>query len=91
MLAFAGMRGIVSLAAALTIPFTTENGQSFPQRNLTLFVTFSAILVRLVGHGLLLPSVVRWLGLVSVQPGIAPCFFRSTARLAAQGSAPLVL
>src|ERR1700686_3663273 len=63
MLAFAGVRGIVSLAAALAIPFTTENGQPFPQRNLILFVTFSVILVTLVGQGLLLPSVVRWLGL----------------------------
>jgi CPA1 family monovalent cation:H+ antiporter len=63
MLAFAGVRGIVSLAAALAIPITTENGQPFPQRNLILFVTFSVILVTLVGQGLLLPSVVRWLGL----------------------------
>jgi Na+/H+ antiporter len=62
-LAFAGVRGIVSLAAALAIPLTTENGQPFPQRNLILFVTFSVILVTLVGQGLLLPSVVRWLGL----------------------------
>jgi len=63
MLAFAGVRGIVSLAAALAIPITTGNGQPFPQRNLILFVTFSVILVTLVGQGLLLPSVVRWLGL----------------------------
>jgi CPA1 family monovalent cation:H+ antiporter len=63
MLAFAGVRGIVSLAAALAIPLTTENGQPFPQRNLILFVTFSVILVTLVGQGMLLPSVVRWLGL----------------------------
>jgi NhaP-type Na+/H+ and K+/H+ antiporter len=63
-LAFAGVRGIVSLAAALAIPITTENGQPFPQRNLILFVTFSVILVTLLGQGLLLPSVVRWLGLV---------------------------
>jgi CPA1 family monovalent cation:H+ antiporter len=63
MLAFAGMRGIVSLAAALAIPLTTENGQPFPQRNLVIFVTFSIILVTLVGQGLLLPTVVRWLGL----------------------------
>ena len=63
MLAFAGVRGIVSLAAALAIPITTGNGQPFPQRNLILFVTFSVILVTLVGQGLLLPSVFRWLGL----------------------------
>jgi monovalent cation/hydrogen antiporter len=63
LLAFAGVRGIVSLAAALAIPFTTLNGAPFPQRDLILFVTFSVILVTLIGQGLLLPAVVRWLGL----------------------------
>lgn len=63
LLAFAGVRGIVSLAAALAIPFTTDSGAPFPNRDLVLFVTFAVILVTLVGQGLLLPSVVRWLGL----------------------------
>jgi CPA1 family monovalent cation:H+ antiporter len=63
LLAFAGVRGIVSLAAALAIPFTTLSGAPFPQRDLILFVTFSVILVTLVGQGLLLPAIVRWLGL----------------------------
>jgi monovalent cation/hydrogen antiporter len=62
-LAFTGVRGIVSLAAALAIPFTTTNGQPFPDRDLILFLTFSVILVTLVGQGLLLPSVIRALGL----------------------------
>ena len=62
-LAFTGVRGIVSLAAALAIPFTTDSGEPFPQRNLILFLTFSVILVTLVGQGLMLPTVVRWLGL----------------------------
>jgi Na+/H+ antiporter len=62
-LAFTGVRGIVSLAAALAIPFATANGQPFPHRNLILFLTFSVILVTLVGQGLLLPSVIRALGL----------------------------
>lgn len=66
LLAFAGVRGIVSLAAALAIPFTTFSGAPFPQRDLILFVTFSVILVTLVGQGLLLPAVVRWLGLAHV-------------------------
>jgi monovalent cation/hydrogen antiporter len=66
LLAFAGVRGIVSLAAALAIPFTTLSGAPFPQRDLILFVTFSVILVTLVGQGLLLPAVVRWLGLAHV-------------------------
>src|ERR1700730_17398852 len=62
-LAFTGVRGIVSLAAALAIPFATTNGQPFPGRDLILFLTFSVILVTLLGHGLLRPSVVRALGL----------------------------
>ncbi|MFZ0494392.1 MAG: Na+/H+ antiporter [Methylocella sp.] len=62
-LAFTGVRGIVSLAAALAIPFATTNGQPFPGRDLILFLTFSVILVTLVGQGLLLPSVIRALGL----------------------------
>src|ERR1700732_208117 len=48
-LAFTGVRGIVSLAAALAIPFATTNGQLFPNRDLILFLTFSVILVTLVG------------------------------------------
>jgi monovalent cation/hydrogen antiporter len=62
-LAFTGVRGIVSLAAALAIPLTTADGQQFPGRDLILFVTFSVILVTLVGQGLLLPVVIRLLGL----------------------------
>jgi len=61
--AFTGVRGIVSLAAALAIPLTTANGAPFPQRDLILFLTFSVILVTLVGQGLLLPLVIRMLGL----------------------------
>jgi monovalent cation/hydrogen antiporter len=62
-LAFTGVRGIVSLAAALAIPFATSSGQPFPDRDLILFLTFSVILVTLVGQGLLLPLVIRALGL----------------------------
>jgi CPA1 family monovalent cation:H+ antiporter len=62
-LAFTGVRGIVSLAAALAIPFFTAVGQPFPDRDLILILTFSVILVTLVGQGLMLPSVIRWLGL----------------------------
>jgi len=62
-LAFTGVRGVVSLAAALAIPFATANGEPFPDRALILFLTFSVILVTLVGQGLLLPSVIRALGL----------------------------
>ena len=61
--AFTGVRGIVSLAAALAIPIVTENGDPFPNRDLITFLTFCVILVTLVGQGLLLPTVIRWLGL----------------------------
>jgi CPA1 family monovalent cation:H+ antiporter len=62
-LAFTGVRGVVSLAAALAIPLTTAIGTPFPDRNLILLVTFGVIIVTLIGNGLLLPSVIRVLGL----------------------------
>ncbi len=64
-LSFTGVRGVVSLAAALAIPFATDAGAPFPSRDLILFLTFSVILVTLVGQGLTLPLVVRWLGLAN--------------------------
>ncbi len=64
-LAFVGVRGVVSLAAALAIPLTTATGTPFPFRDLILIVTFGVIIVTLVVQGLALPSVVRWLGLAS--------------------------
>jgi Na+/H+ antiporter len=64
-LAFTGIRGIVSLAAALAIPFTIGSGQMFPDRDLILFLTFSVILVTLVGQGLMLPPIIRVLGLAN--------------------------
>jgi CPA1 family monovalent cation:H+ antiporter len=63
LLAFTGVRGIDSLAAALAIPFTTRAGAPFPDRELIILLTFAVILVTLVGQGLMLPSVVRALGL----------------------------
>jgi CPA1 family monovalent cation:H+ antiporter len=61
-LAFTGVRGVVSLAAALAIPFTLANGAPFPQRDAILFITFGVIIVTLVGLGLTLPAVIRVLG-----------------------------
>ena len=61
-LAFAGVRGAVSLAAALALPFTLASGEAFPYRDLILFVAFGVIVVTLVGLGLTLPPVVRLLG-----------------------------
>jgi Na+/H+ antiporter len=62
-LAFTGVRGVVSLAAALAIPLMLADGRPFPDRDLILIVTFGVILLTLVGLGLLLPAVVRGLGI----------------------------
>jgi len=62
-LAFTGVRGAVSLAAALALPFALPNGEAFPYRDLILFVSFGVILITLVGLGLGLPPVVRALGI----------------------------
>jgi CPA1 family monovalent cation:H+ antiporter len=61
-LSFIGVRGAVSLAAALALPFALPNGEGFPYRDLILFVTFGVIFITLIGLGLGLPPVVRWLG-----------------------------
>lgn len=58
-----GMRGVVSLAAALSIPVTLENGQPFPHRDLILFITFIVILVTLILQGLTLPALIKWLNI----------------------------
>src|SRR6266566_9575299 len=62
--AWAGMRGVVSLAAALAIPLRTDTGAPFPQRDLLIFLSFSVILVTLVGQGLTLPPLIRRLDVV---------------------------
>lgn len=59
---WAGMRGVVSLAAALALPLTVEGGGPFPGRDLLLFLTFAVILATLVGQGLSLPFLIRRLG-----------------------------
>jgi CPA1 family monovalent cation:H+ antiporter len=61
-LSFAGVRGAVSLAAALALPFALPGGEAFPYRDLILFITFGVIFITLVGLGFTLPLVVRWLG-----------------------------
>jgi monovalent cation/hydrogen antiporter len=63
LLAFVGVRGVVSLAAALGLPFYTASGAAFPYRDLILFITFGTIVLTLIGQGLLLPRLVLWLGL----------------------------
>ena len=63
-IAFTGIRGVVSLAAALSIPFMISPDQLFPDRRLILFLTFSVIVVTLVLQGPTLPWLVKQLGLV---------------------------
>lgn len=58
---WAGMRGVVSLAAALSIPLLLTDQTAFPLRNLILFITFVVILVTLVFQGLSLPFIIRLL------------------------------
>lgn len=62
LIGFTGLRGVVSLAAALSVPIAI-GGEPFPERDLILFATFSVILVTLVGQGAMLPRVIRWLEL----------------------------
>jgi Na+/H+ antiporter len=59
---WSGMRGAVSLAAALALPLETDAGAAFPERDLILFITFGVILVTVVGQGLTLPALIRRLG-----------------------------
>ena len=60
---WAGMRGAVSLAAALALPLTTDDKAPFPARDLVVFLAFAVIVVTLVGQGLTLPLVIRLLRL----------------------------
>jgi monovalent cation/hydrogen antiporter len=62
---YAGMRGAVSLAAALSLPLTIGGGEPFPGRDLIIFLTFCVILTTLVLQGLSLPFLIRRLGLES--------------------------
>jgi monovalent cation/hydrogen antiporter len=60
-----GMRGVIALAAAISLPEVLTDGSPFPQRNIIIFLTFSVILVTLVVQGLTLPAVIRGLGLAA--------------------------
>jgi CPA1 family monovalent cation:H+ antiporter len=62
-IAWTGMRGAVSLAAALALPHTTDAGTPFPERDLIIFLTFAVIISTVVLQGLTLPLVLRFLGL----------------------------
>ncbi|WP_295128638.1 Na+/H+ antiporter [uncultured Chitinophaga sp.] len=60
---WSGMRGVVSLASALSIPLMISKDVAFPQRNIILFITFVVILFTLVLQGLTLPLIIKWLNI----------------------------
>ncbi|MEU9735841.1 Na+/H+ antiporter [Streptomyces sp. NPDC048002] len=62
-IAWAGMRGVVSLAIAFSIPLTVHGGEEFPERNLILFLTFTTVIGTLVVQGVTLPPLIRLLKL----------------------------
>jgi Na+/H+ antiporter len=79
-----GMRGVVSLAAALALPTLLKDGSPFPQRDLIICLTFCVILVTLVLQGLTLPPLIRLLGLAG---GEGPdCEELEARRIAAQAA-----
>jgi CPA1 family monovalent cation:H+ antiporter len=91
-----GMRGIVSLAAALALPYRDAHGNPFPGRDAILFVTFVAIFVTLVGQGLTLGPLLRWLRVredgdpekreIAVRVAALECGLRRIDRLAAEAA-----
>src|SRR4051812_12370177 len=84
LIGWSGMRGAVSLAAALALPFTLDSGADFGSRDLIVYLTVAVIFVTLVGQGLTLPALVRRLGL-SAEGAWAPD--EAVARLAAAQAA----
>ncbi|EGX61432.1 Na+/H+ antiporter [Streptomyces zinciresistens K42] len=62
-ISWAGMRGVVSLAIAFSIPVTADGGEAFPERNLILFLTFTTVIGTLVLQGVTLPPLIRLLKL----------------------------
>jgi CPA1 family monovalent cation:H+ antiporter len=72
LIGWAGMRGVVTLAAALAIPFSLDSGAAFPERELVVFISFIVILVTLVLQGLTLPLVIRLLKIRPTNAGKPP-------------------
>ena len=65
---WAGMRGVVSLATALSMPIFLNDGTAFPNRDLIIFITFIVIFVTLVFQGLTLPLIIKWLNIGELDP-----------------------
>ena len=78
-LSWTGMRGIVSLAAALSIPLMLPSGEDFPHRNLLIFLTYVVILATLLIPAMTLPGLMRWL---DIKDGGEHQRDETTARLA---------
>ena len=68
-IAWSGLRGGVSMAAALSLPLATDAGDPLPGRELIVFVTFVVVLVTVVGQGLTLPALARRLGVTAGDDG----------------------
>jgi CPA1 family monovalent cation:H+ antiporter len=83
-MAWSGMRGVVSLAAAFALPLVLPNGSPFPGRNYILFLTFSVILVTLLFQGLTLPIVIQRL---CIKPDTSTDEEERSARLKANQAA----
>jgi monovalent cation/hydrogen antiporter len=79
-----GMRGVIALAAALSLPEVLADGKPFAQRDLIVFLTFCVILVTLVLQGLTLPWVIRMLGLAG--PTGPNCEEKEARRIAARAA-----
>jgi CPA1 family monovalent cation:H+ antiporter len=85
LIGWSGMRGAVSLAAALAVPLHTDSGAPFPQRDLIVFLAYSVILVTVVGQGLTLGRLIAWAGLYDDEETTAEQEAR--ARIAAASAA----
>lgn len=85
-ISWAGLRGVVSMAAAFALPLTLPDGAGFPQRDLLLFITFMVVLVTLVVQGVTLPWVIRRLRLPRPDP-IEDALQEAEAQEAAAGLA----
>ncbi len=79
-----GMRGVIALAAALSLPDVLADGRPFAQKNLIVFLTFCVILVTLVLQGLTLPWVIRMLGLAG--PTGPNCEEKEARRISARAA-----
>jgi CPA1 family monovalent cation:H+ antiporter len=88
-LSWAGMRGVISLAVALSLPLVTASGEPFPGRELIVFIAFTVILVTLIGQGLTLPLLIRVLGVNDLGLRTEDQEIRARARMAGAALAQL--